>query len=147
MARILTAFVIGLVFGTGIMVSGMANPAKVLNFFDFAGTWDPSLAFVMGGALVVTAIGYRLAFRMPHPLLSNRFAIPTRKDIDVRLLSGAGIFGIGWGLSGFCPGGLVPALGLGRSEPAVFFVALIAGILAVRVADMLRSRQRLAASS
>jgi uncharacterized membrane protein YedE/YeeE len=113
MTRIISAFAIGLVFGIGILVSGMANPAKVLNFFDIAGTWDPSLAFVMGGALIVTAIGFRLVLSRSHPLLAGGFSLPTKRDIDVRLLGGAGIFGVGWGIAGFCPGGAIPALGLG----------------------------------
>jgi len=132
MLRVLSAFVIGLVFGTGILIAGMANPAKVLNFFDLAGTWDPSLAFVMGGALLVTAVGYRLAFRMQHPVLAQGFALPTRQDIDLRLVSGSAVFGIGWGLSGFCPGGLVPALGLGRLEPFIAMAGILAGMAAVK---------------
>lgn len=133
MRKLLSAFAIGLVFGLGITIAGMSNPAKVLNFFDIAGTWDPSLAFVMGGALLVTAIGYRFVFKMDHPLLASGFSLPTRTDLDVRLIGGSAVFGIGWGLSGFCPGGLVPALGLGRIEPVVAATALIAGMIAVRV--------------
>ena len=116
--RLIFAYAIGLVFGVGISFSGMANPAKVLNFFDVAGTWDPSLMFVMGGALVVTFIGYRLVLRQPQPLLDGVFQIPARKDIDVNLIGGAAIFGIGWGISGFCPGGALPALaGASRNAP------------------------------
>ncbi|MBO6756280.1 MAG: YeeE/YedE family protein [Roseibium sp.] len=133
MSKLLSAFAIGLVFGLGITIAGMSNPAKVLNFFDIAGTWDPSLAFVMGGALLVTAIGYQFVFKMDHPLLASGFSLPTRTDLDVRLMGGSAVFGIGWGLSGFCPGGLVPALGLGRIEPVVAATALIAGMIAVRV--------------
>jgi hypothetical protein len=140
MKRIVSSFAIGLVFGIGILVSGMANPAKVLNFFDIAGTWDPSLAFVMGGALVVTAIGFRLVLSRSHPLLSGGFSLPTKRDIDVRLLGGAAIFGVGWGIAGFCPGGVVPALGLGRSEPAIFVAALVAGMLIVRLIESARTR-------
>ncbi|WP_425089140.1 DUF6691 family protein [Stappia sp.] len=140
MTRIISAFAIGLVFGIGILVSGMANPAKVLNFFDIAGTWDPSLAFVMGGALIVTAIGFRLVLSRSHPLLAGGFSLPTKRDIDVRLLGGAAIFGVGWGIAGFCPGGVVPALGLGRSEPAIFVAALVAGMLIVRLIETARTR-------
>eukprot|EP00873_Tetraselmis_striata_P024971 jgi/Tetstr1/445235/TSEL_033033.t1 len=118
----------------------MANPAKVLNFFDIAGTWDPSLAFVMGGALIVTAIGFRLVLSQSHPLLAGGFSLPTKRDIDVRLLGGAAIFGVGWGIAGFCPGGVVPALGLGRSEPAIFVAALVAGMLIVRLIETARTR-------
>lgn len=132
MLRLVSAFAIGLVFGTGILISGMGNPAKVINFFDIAGTWDPSLAFVMGGALTVAAIGYRLAFRMKAPLLATQFSLPTRTDLDLKLIGGSAIFGIGWGMSGFCPGGLVPVLGIGMSEPLITGAAIVAGILAGR---------------
>ncbi|WP_299483568.1 DUF6691 family protein [uncultured Roseibium sp.] len=132
MARILSAFVIGLIFGTGILVSGMGNPAKVLNFFDLAGTWDPSLAFVMGGALLVTAIGYRVVLTKPEPVLEGSFLLPARRDLDLKLIGGSAVFGIGWGMAGFCPGGLVPVLGLGMAEPALTAVSIVAGMLAAR---------------
>lgn len=101
----------GLLFGLGLLISGMANPAKVQNFLDLAGTFDPSLIFVMLGAVVVTFVGYRLVFRRPRPLLAERFFVPTVKDIDGRLTIGAALFGIGWGLSGFCPGPAITSLG------------------------------------
>lgn len=132
MARILGGFVIGLVFGAGIALSGMINPAKVLNFFDLAGDWDPSLAFVMGGALAVTALGYRLVLRRPGPVLDRAFHLPTRRDVDLPLLGGAAIFGMGWGIAGFCPGGAIPALGLGAPKALVFVAALAIGIMAAR---------------
>ncbi len=141
MLRIFSAFAIGLVFGVGILLSGMADPAKVLNFFDIFGTWDPSLIFVMGGALIVTGIGYRLVFRMPAPVLSTVFHVPTRKDIDMKLVGGSAIFGIGWGLSGFCPGGLVPAMGLGVYEPILTAAAILAGMITLRVVAGIRVRQ------
>ncbi|NVK35481.1 MAG: YeeE/YedE family protein [Rhodobacteraceae bacterium] len=128
MAKVFTAFVFGLIFGVGILISGMANPAKVLNFFDVAGTWDPSLMFVMGGALIVTAIGYRFVFRLPHPLLDGKFLVPTRKDLDLKLILGSVIFGVGWGMSGFCPGGLIPAIGIGIVEPIIAVAAVLAGM-------------------
>ncbi|MBO9422173.1 YeeE/YedE family protein [Labrenzia sp. R4_2] len=140
MIRLLSAFAIGLVFGTGILISGMGNPAKVLNFFDVAGIWDPSLAFVMGGALTVAAIGYRLAFRMNSPVLAAEFSLPTKTDLDVKLIGGSAIFGIGWGMSGFCPGGLVPVLGLGLSGPLLTGAAIVAGILVARWIKTLGSR-------
>ncbi|MEJ8476763.1 DUF6691 family protein [Roseibium algae] len=141
MLKTLSAFIIGLIFGTGIILSGMANPAKVLNFFDVYGTWDPSLMFVMGGALVVTTIGYRLVFQMNHPLLESGFSLPARKDIDGKLILGAATFGIGWGLSGFCPGGLIPALGLGSIEPLYAAAGIITGILAFRLVTQSRLNQ------
>lgn len=126
--RLLTTYLIGLVFGVGISVSGMANPAKVLNFFDIAGTWDPSLIFVMGGALVTTFIGYKLVFGRKAPVFEGSFSVPTNRKIDARLIGGSAVFGIGWGIAGFCPGGALPALGTGRWEVFAFIAALIAGM-------------------
>jgi uncharacterized membrane protein YedE/YeeE len=130
--RLVASYLIGLIFGVGIAISGMANPAKVLNFFDVAGTWDPSLALVMGGALVITAIGYRLVLARPAPLLEARFQLPTATRLDIRLLGGSALFGIGWGITGFCPGGALPALGTGRIEVFAFVAALLAGMFAAR---------------
>lgn len=130
--RLVASYISGLIFGIGISISGMANPAKVLNFFDVAGTWDPSLIFVMGGALFVTFIGYRFALRRPSPTLEDTFKLPTRSDIDLPLIGGSAIFGIGWGITGFCPGGVLPALGTGRSEVFIFTGALLAGIFVAK---------------
>lgn len=131
--KLIFALITGLVFGTGIAISGMMDPAKVLNFFDLAGTWDPSLAFVMGGALVVTFFGYRLAWKRTAPLFGGRFQVPTGTDIDMKLVSGSALFGIGWGIAGFCPGAAIPALGTGRWEVALFLVAVVAGFYARRL--------------
>ena len=136
--RLLTAFLIGLVFGTGIAVSGMINPAKVLNFFDIAGSWDPSLAFVMGGALITTFAGYRLILRRRGPMLAPAFQLPAARRIDARLIGGAAVFGIGWGIAGFCPGGALPALGTGAWQAFVFVAALIAGIQLARALQSIR---------
>lgn len=130
--HLVASYLIGLIFGVGISISGMANPAKVLNFFDLTGTWDPSLIFVMGGALIVTFIGYRLVLRKPAPLLEERFQLPTATRLDARLLGGSALFGIGWGIAGFCPGGALPALGTGRIEVFAFVAALVLGIFAAR---------------
>ncbi len=130
--RLLSAFAIGLLFGLGIVLSGMVNPAKVLNFFDIAGSWDPSLIFVMGGALITTFIGYRLVLGRQAPILAERFSLPTSTQIDARLIGGSALFGVGWGIAGFCPGGGIPALGTGRIEVWIFVAALIVGILATR---------------
>ena len=130
--RLLAAFGIGLVFGLGIAISGMINPAKVLNFFDLAGTWDPSLAFVMAGALAVVIPGYRIAFRQPGPRFDTRFQIPESRTIDSRLILGSATFGIGWGIAGFCPGGALPALGTGDPLALLFVAALICGLLIAR---------------
>ncbi|MEJ6394525.1 DUF6691 family protein [Gymnodinialimonas sp. 2305UL16-5] len=131
--RLLATYVIGLIFGLGISISGMANPAKVLNFFDLFGHWDPSLIFVMGGALITTFIGYKLAFGREAPVLADSFALPTSRLIDAKLIGGAAIFGLGWGIAGFCPGGALPALGTGRWEVFAFVAALIAGIVLAKL--------------
>jgi uncharacterized membrane protein YedE/YeeE len=120
----------------------MGDPAKVMNFFDVAGTWDPSLAFVMGGALLVTAIGYRLVFKMQHPVYSNAFSLPTKQDLDMKLIGGSAVFGIGWGMTGFCPGGLVPVLGLGLGEPLLTGAAIVAGMLAARLATRMTMKEQ-----
>lgn len=130
--RLILTYLSGLIFGIGISISGMANPAKVLNFFDFAGTWDPSLVFVMGGAVVVTFIGYRFVLKRPAPLMDAKFRLPTRSDLDLSLIGGSAMFGIGWGIAGFCPGGALPAIGTGRSEVLIFVAALLAGIFAAK---------------
>lgn len=127
------ALMSGLVFGTGIAISGMMDPAKVLNFFDIAGTWDPSLAFVMAGALVVTSLGYRLVWRRSAPLFEERFQVPASTDLDGKLIGGAALFGVGWGIAGFCPGAAVPALGTGRWEVALFLAAVVAGFFLRRL--------------
>ncbi|MBO6638420.1 MAG: YeeE/YedE family protein [Roseitalea sp.] len=133
--RIVSALLIGAIFGLGIAISGMANPAKVINFFDVAGTWDPSLIFVMGGALVTTAIGYRIVFgTRARPLFAQTYSLPTRTDLDARLIGGSALFGVGWGMSGFCPGGAIPALGLGEPAVPVFVIAMAAGIILARTA-------------
>ncbi|UDL91268.1 YeeE/YedE family protein [Mesorhizobium sp. PAMC28654] len=135
MNKLVSAFLIGGVFGLGIAVSGMINPAKVLNFFDIAGNWDPSLIFVMGGGLVVAFTGYRLVFgRRKTPVFESAFALPTKRTIDKELIGGTAVFGIGWGIAGFCPGAAIPALGLGYSATPVFVAAVIAGIVVARFA-------------
>lgn len=124
---------LGLLFGIGLVVSGMSDPAKVLNFLDLFGTFDPSLAFVMGGAVLVAFIGFRLALARQAPVLAPRFQLPTRRDIDTRLIVGAALFGIGWGLGGFCPGPAFTALGLAAAGTLVFLPAMIAGMWAARL--------------
>ncbi|MHA7969930.1 DUF6691 family protein [Rhizobium sp. CAU 1783] len=131
--KYLVAVAIGAIFGLGIVLSGMADPAKVMNFFDIAGTWDPSLAFVMAGALLVTGPGYVLVQRSRKaPVFDDAFHIPAKGRIDARLVGGSLLFGVGWGIAGFCPGGSVPALGLGHREAFVFFAALVVGMLVAR---------------
>ncbi|WP_417260965.1 DUF6691 family protein [Celeribacter sp.] len=132
--KLIVTYVIGLIFGVGISMSGMANPAKVLNFFDFFGVWDPSLMFVMGGAVVVSFFGYRFVFkRYETPAFEPKFIVPTSRVIDAKLVGGSLVFGVGWGIAGFCPGGALPALGTFNPQVWLFFVALVAGIFAAKV--------------
>lgn len=131
--RNVAALLAGAVFGTGIAISGMINPAKVQNFFDLAGTWDPSLAFVMAGALLVTFVGYRLVLKRPAPVFDTSFHLPAKKQLDLPLLAGAATFGIGWGITGFCPGGSIPALGLAEPSALIFIAAMVVGIALARV--------------
>ncbi|MEX0957477.1 MAG: DUF6691 family protein [Rhizobiaceae bacterium] len=134
MNKLFSALIIGGIFGIGIAISGMANPAKVLNFFDIAGSWDPSLLVVMVSALAVTAVGYRIVFgRQEKPVLESRFDVPTSRKIDMQLVGGSAVFGIGWGVTGFCPGGAIPALGFGGADAAIFVAAMAAGIAAARI--------------
>jgi hypothetical protein len=136
MVKMVIGFAIGLLFGLGVTVAGMINPAKVQNFFDIfdpLGRFDPSLALVIGAALAVTIPGYRLVLGGGKPMLDRRFHVPQATTIDSRLIGGAATFGVGWGLSGYCPGGVIPALGLGRLEPLIFAVALLAGMAAARL--------------
>lgn len=124
-----TAFVAGVLFAVGLAVGGMTDPRKVMSFLDIAGGWDPSLAFVMGGAIAVYAPGYRLIVRADRPWLDTRFHLPTRRDIDARLVLGASLFGAGWGLGGFCPGpALVSAMSLGTGA-LVFAGSMLVGMI------------------
>lgn len=125
--KALAGYLAGLLFGLGLAVSGMTDPARVIGFLDVAGAWDPTLIFVLGGAAVTTFIGYRLVWRRQAPVLDVRFQLPTRRDLDGRLLGGAALFGIGWGLTGYCPGPAVASLP-GLSWPlALFLIAMVAG--------------------
>ena len=119
----------GLLFGAGLVVSGMHDPAKIIGFLDVFGAWDPSLLAVMAAALATTALGYRLAFRARAPLFDEKFHLPETTRIDRQLVLGAALFGAGWGLSGFCPGPAIVAAGLGGVEPYAFLAAMIAGML------------------
>lgn len=139
--NLVIAYGIGLLFGLGIAISGMANPAKVINFFDIAGLWDPSLAFVMGAALLVTGVGYRVVFKRQAPIMVPNFDLPRKTRIDLQLVAGAGVFGVGWGIAGFCPGGALPALGTMQIDVLVFVASLITGIWSVKYAQT-RARSR-----
>ncbi|GGY49391.1 YeeE/YedE family protein [Parvularcula lutaonensis] len=129
MRKLLAAFLIGSLFGGGLIISGMTNPAKVQNFLDLFGQWDPSLAFVMGGALAVTLIGFRLVLRRPAPLDADRFELPGTKELTPSLVIGSVLFGIGWGLAGLCPGPALAVIPLAPGPAAVFLVGLLGGVL------------------
>lgn len=122
----------GLLFGAGVTVSGMVNPMKVLNFMDLAGLLDPTLIFVMGVGLIVATVGYRLVFRRGQPFFDGVFHLPTTSVIDGRLIGGAALFGLGWGLSGFCPGPAFASLVFGNVQSLIFVVAMAAGMLLTR---------------
>jgi uncharacterized membrane protein YedE/YeeE len=125
---ILLALVVGVVFGVGLLLSGMTQPAKVVNFLDVLGDWDPSLAFVMGGAIAVHFFAYRLVPRLRKPLWGLRWSLPTRRDIDGRLIIGAALFGGGWGLGGYCPGPALTSVVAGAGSTMIFTGSMLAGM-------------------
>ncbi|WP_264324691.1 DUF6691 family protein [Romeriopsis navalis] len=132
MKQNLVALIAGLIFSLGLGLSQMVDRDRVLGFLDMAGTWDPTLLFVLGGAVSVTVITFRFVLRMPHPWFDGKFRLPTRNDIDRPLILGAVMFGIGWGISGYCPGPGITALVLGIWNPVIFIVALLAGSFTYR---------------
>jgi len=133
MKQNLLALIAGLLFGLGLCISDMASPAKVLNFLDVTGNWDPSLMLVMGGALGVTMVAFRLILKRQAPLFSPNFKLPDGSNVDKRLLFGATLFGVGWGLIGYCPGPAITAMGFGLTYPAIVFVAMIVGFMTHRL--------------
>jgi uncharacterized protein len=134
--QIITTFLASLLFGLGLVISGLVNPAKVLNFLDIAGSWDPSLIFTMAAAVVITGVGYRLVLQRQKPLCADQFHIPAANTIDAKLVTGAGLFGVGWGLVGYCPGPAITALSLANTETFIFVAAMLAGMaLGRRVAS------------
>ena len=142
--NLLAAFGAGLVFGIGLIVSGMTDPGKVIGFLDLAGNWDPSLGFVMGGAIAVGFLAFRAAGQRSTNILGGAMHLPTRRDIDVRLVAGSLVFGVGWGLAGFCPGPALVSFASGQAKAAVFVASMIVGMLLYVAADRLihRPRQR-----
>ena len=138
--QLLIAFATGLVFGLGLLLSGLMNPAKVLAFLDLAGPWDPSLLCTMGGATLVAALAFRVAKRRGRTLLGQALRLPSSTDIDRRLVLGSVAFGIGWGLAGFCPGPAIASLGTGSLKPVLFVLAMVAGMGLFELAEWLRSR-------
>lgn len=130
MKRELSALLAGLMFGGGLAAAGMTDPRRVQGFLDLFGDWDPTLAFVMGAAVAVTVICFRLVLRRPTPILDEQFHLPTRRDIDYRLVVGSLLFGIGWGLFGYCPGPAIGGLVYGHGETFLFVGAMLAGVFA-----------------
>ena len=128
MLKMLVNLFAGTLFGLGLAISGMVNPQKVIGFLDFAGNWDPTLAVVFSGALLVAIPAFRLVLKRSRPVLAEEFELPTNKDVDTRLLAGTAIFGIGWGLAGFCPGPAVTALASGLAPVFAFVAAMVAGM-------------------
>lgn len=127
-----STFIAGLLFGGGLTVSQMVNPDKVISFLNITGDWDPSLAFVMGGALIVTLIGYQLVLKRKGPLFADKFRLPTRKDIDSPLLMGAALFGIGWGLAGLCPGPALASASFAGVNAFIFVGTMVVTIFVYR---------------
>ncbi len=139
----LSALIAGLIFGLGLIVSGMANPAKVLGFLDLAGRWDPSLAFVIGGAIGVGVLGFALARRRTRSLLGASMQIPTSSKLSVRLIIGSLLFGVGWGLAGFCPGPAIVSAAAGYSKAWIFVAAMVVGMLLFTLLERLKFSKRI----
>lgn len=134
-ARTFVALVSGLLFGAGLALAEMVNPVRVVGFLDLAGAWDPTLALVMGGALSVTFFAFPAILKRPRPVLWHRFELPTRRDLDARLIGGSVLFGVGWGIGGFCPGPAIAALSTGLADVGVFVVAMFAGFFIAGLRD------------
>ncbi|MCP9221626.1 YeeE/YedE family protein [Erythrobacter sp. LQ02-29] len=134
-ARGLTSLVAGCLFGAGLAIGGMTDPARVRGFLDLFGDWDPTLAFVMGGAVVTMALAWRIQPRMARPLLAQQFVLPQRSDLTARLAIGAALFGIGWGIAGLCPGPGFAALAIDPGAAAIFVLAMLAGMALVRLSE------------
>ena len=132
------ALLAGAVFGVGLLVSGMANPSKVLGFLDLGGTWDPSLAFVMAGAIAVGLIAFAIARKRTMSFLGLQMRLPTARQIDRRLVLGSALFGIGWGIAGFCPGPALVALGMGQAKAVTFVIATLGGMVLFELFQLLR---------
>ena len=135
----LSEFLVGLIFGIGLILSGMTDPGKVIGFLDLFGNWDPSLAFVMGGAILVGVFAFAVAKKRTTSLLGGAMQLPTARHVDKRLIIGSLAFGAGWGLAGFCPGPALVSLGGGEVKAAVFVLAMLIGMLAFEVAERLKA--------
>jgi uncharacterized membrane protein YedE/YeeE len=131
----LSSFIVGLIFGIGLIFAGMTDPSKVIGFLDIAGNWDPSLAFVMGGAILVGFIAFRFANKRTTNFIGGAMHLPTKNDIDRRLIIGSLLFGAGWGMAGFCPGPAITSLGTGNPKAVIFVVAMVAGMALYELAN------------
>ena len=131
----LSSFIVGLIFGIGLIFAGMTDPSKVIGFLDIAGNWDPSLAFVMGGAILVGVIAFRFANKRTNSFLGGAMHLPSKNDIDRRLIVGSLMFGAGWGMAGFCPGPAITSLGTGNPKAVIFVLAMVAGMALYELAD------------
>lgn len=140
--KLLPPLISGILFGAGLTLSGMTDPARVRGFLDLFGAWDPTLAFVMGGAVLVMAVAWRIRNRMGTPIFAERFSLPDRKDLDGRLIFGSILFGIGWGLAGLCPGPAVASLALSPLDVLPFVVAMVAGMAAQQTLGLKPWRQQ-----
>ncbi len=131
----LSSLIVGLIFGVGLILAGMTDPSKVIGFLDVAGQWDPSLAFVMGGAILVGVVAFRFAKQRSTAFLGGAMRLPTGNDINSRLVVGSLLFGAGWGMAGFCPGPALTALGTGNPKAAIFVAAMVAGMILFELAE------------
>jgi len=131
----LSSFIVGLIFGIGLIFAGMTDPSKVIGFLDIAGNWDPSLALVMGGAILVGFIAFRFANKRATNFIGGAMHLPTKNDIDRRLIIGSLLFGAGWGMAGFCPGPAITSLGTGNPKAVIFVIAMVAGMALFELAD------------
>ena len=134
-SRSLVALIAGLMFGAGLALSQMVNPVRVVGFLDLAGAWDPTLALVMAGALAITVPAFPWILKRPKPVLFERFELPTRRDVDSRLVAGSLLFGVGWGIGGFCPGPALAALATGQMDVVVFVLAMFSGFALARLLE------------
>lgn len=137
----ISEFVVGLIFGIGLILSGMTDPGKVIGFLDLFGAWDPSLALVMGGAILVGVFAFALAKKRTTTFLGDALHLPASRDIDKRLIAGSLLFGTGWGLAGFCPGPAIVSLGAGQPKAVVFVLAMLAGMLLFELSEQRTQRR------
>jgi len=140
--KLLPALVSGTLFGAGLTVSGMTDPARVRGFLDVFGAWDPTLVFVMGGAVLVMAVAWRIRSRMGAPIFAERFSLPDRNDLDGRLIAGSILFGIGWGIAGLCPGPAIASLALSPFNVLPFVLAMLAGMAAQQFTSLMPRRRQ-----